>query len=192
MPEVDWAVPTLPGEMVTLRPIEATDADDLWLGVSDPEARRQTGETDERTREEIAEWAATAAELDGRFDWAMCTEGRRMVGEIALERVDLTSRRADLRLLTNPGHRGRGYGREAIMLVLGFAFEAPEAGGLALHRVGLEVLSLNPRAAALYQSLGFVVEGRIREAYLDSERYYDSIRMGMLEDEYTGARASWR
>ncbi|MBZ2195828.1 GNAT family N-acetyltransferase [Occultella gossypii] len=192
MPEVEWAVPTLPGEMVTLRPIEATDADDLWLGVSDPEGRRQTGETTVRTREEVAEWAATAAELEGRFDWAMCTEDRRMVGEIALERVDLTSRRAEVRLLTNPGHRGRGYGREAIMLVLAFAFEASDAGGLGLHRVGLEVLSINPRAAALYQSLGFVVEGRIREAYLDSERYYDSIRMGMLEDEYAGARASWR
>ncbi|WP_235856879.1 GNAT family N-acetyltransferase [Occultella glacieicola] len=178
--------------MVTLRPIGAADAEDLWIGVSDPEGRQQTGGGDGRTREEIAEWAAGAAELEGRYDWAMCTDGGLMVGAIALEDVDPASRRAEIRLLTNPGHRGRGYGREAIMLVLTFAFVGPDGAGLGLHRVGLEVLSINPRAAALYQSLGFVVEGRIRESYLDSGRYYDAILMGVLEDEYAVASAGWR
>ncbi|MBK5250577.1 MAG: GNAT family N-acetyltransferase [Actinomycetales bacterium] len=186
-----WSVPTLPGEMVTLRPIGARDADGLWVGVNDPEGIRLTGTTATFTREQIDEWAARVADREGRFDWAMTADGEEMLGEIVLNEVDLDARSANLRVATLPARRGRGYGREAIMLVLAFAFaDAPE--GLGLHRVSLDVLSINPRAAALYQSLGFIVEGRQRDVHLDGDRYCDAILMAMLEDDFLIARSDWR
>lgn len=181
-----WVPPVLTGEMVSLRAIRAEDADALWEGLTDSEGRRMAGLTQEFSRESVAQWAATAAEREGRFDWATTIDGEAILGRISLERVDLVARSANLRSLTLPGHRGRGYGREAIMLALDFAF-----GDLGLHRVGLEVLSINPRAAALYQSLGFVPEGRRREVLGDGERYADALVMSMLEDEYPTAKASW-
>ncbi|WP_159623529.1 GNAT family N-acetyltransferase [Ruania rhizosphaerae] len=187
--DVNWVPPVLAGEMITLRPIRAEDSDALWDGLGDPEGRRMAGLTQEFTREQVAQWAATAAEREGRFDWATTVDGEAILGRISLERVDPVARSANLRSLTLPGHRGRGYGREAIMLVLDFAFGTDP--GLGLHRVGLEVLSINPRAAALYQSLGFVPEGRRREVLGDGERFADSLVMGMLEDEYPAAKASW-
>ena len=63
--------------------------------------------------------------------------------------------------------------------MLGFAFD-----GLGLHRVELDVLSVNTRALSLYENLGFRVEGRRRDAYRDGERWCDAIDMGLLEDEY--------
>jgi len=86
---------------------------------------------------------------------------------------------ADLRLWMRPGMRGRGYGDEAIGLVLGLAFD-----GLGLHRIGLDVLAINPRARALYEGVGFTVEGRRRDAYRDGAGYCDAIMMGILEDEF--------
>ncbi|UFU02063.1 GNAT family N-acetyltransferase [Ruania suaedae] len=187
--DVSWTPPVLTGEMVTLRAIRAEDADPLHDGLTDPEGRRMAGLTREFSRDEVSRWAAGAAEREGRFDWATTVDGEQMLGRISLEHVDPVARHAEVRSLTLPGHRGRGYGREAIMLVLDFAFGTDP--GLGLHRVGLEVLSINPRAAALYQSLGFVPEGRRREVLADGERFADALVMSMLEDEYPRAKATW-
>lgn len=178
--------PTLTGEMAVLRPIRAEDADPMWEMVSDAEGRRMTGTTEEITREQVDAWCAEVASRPGRIDLAITTsDSDEMLGEIVLNRIDTYSRHANLRLALRPGHRGRGYGSEAISLVLAHAFGAPPAG-LGLHRVSLEVLSINPRARMLYENLGFVVEGRLREHHRDGEFWVDSIVMALLEDDYRG------
>lgn len=191
-----WNVPVLSGEMVQLRPIEARDAEALWISVHDPEGSRLTGTSRIFRRPEIDDWASSVASLPGRFDWALTSpmatpeapaDQLPMIGEITLVDVDEKVRSATLRSSSLPGHRGRGYGREAAMLVLRFAFEE-----LELHRVGLEVLGINPRAAALYSSLGFVTEGRLRDAHLDGERRTDVIMMGMIIDDYHSAQSNWQ
>lgn len=185
--------PALTGEMVRLRPIEARDADRLWESLADPEGMRLTGTTATFTRAQIDEWAATVADRDGRFDWAIVPGAVRdgelvsdeLIGEIVLNEIDPVSRSANLRLQMLPDYRGRGYGREAIEQVLRFAFETPKSdGGPRLHRVGLDVLSINPRAKALYASLGFVEEGRLRDVYRDGDTWADAIVMSVLEDEF--------
>ncbi|MGQ0517411.1 GNAT family N-acetyltransferase, partial [Bacillus sp. D-CC] len=45
--------------------------------------------------------------------------------------------------------RGKGYGREAIHLILKYAFYE-----LNLHRVGLDVISYNKAAIELYKKMG--------------------------------------
>lgn len=176
--------PTLTGEMVVLRPIRADDAAAMWEMVDDAEGRRMTGTTEELTREQVAAWCADVAGRPGRIDLAITTHASdEFLGEIVLNRIDGHSRNANLRLLIRPGHRGRGYGSEAISLVLAHGFAEPP-DGLGLHRISLDVLSINPRARMLYESLGFVVEGRLREAHRDGEFWVDSIVMAVLEDDY--------
>ncbi len=176
--------PTLSGEMVVLRPIRADDAPAMWEMLNDAEGRRMTGTTEEFTREQVDAWCADVAVRPGRIDLAITTHGSdEFLGEIVLNRIDGHSRNANLRLAIRPGHRGRGYGSEAISLVLAHAFGEPP-DGLGLHRVGLDVLSINPRARMLYESLGFVVEGRLREHHRDGDFWVDSIVMAVLEDDY--------
>ena len=184
--------PTLDGEMVSLRPVGFQDAAAIWALRNDPEVRRLTGTVGDVSLEQAEDWAGTVAGLDGRHDWAITVGGSdEMLGEAVLDGIDPAARAASLRTTLRPGHRGRGYTREATMLVTGFAFgAAPE--GLGLHRVGLEVLGIDQRAFALYESLGFVTEGRLRDTHVDGGRYYDTIVMGMLEEEYAQARQAWR
>ena len=185
--------PTLRGEMVTLRAIAADDAEASWSLNTDPESRRMSGTTAQVTRAEVDDWCATVDDLEGRFDWAITVGDRpEMVGEVVLEEIDPALRATSVRIRLGPGHRGRGYAREATMLAGRFAFSAVPEGGLGLHRVALEVLSINPRAFALYESLGFVTEGRLRDAHLDGPRRCDKILMSMLEDEYLHASPAWR
>lgn len=76
-------------------------------------------------------------------------------------------------------NRGRGYGREAMQLLLEFAFLE-----LNLHRVGLNFIAYNEKAEALYQSCGFVREGRVREYVHRDGEYYDLVYMGILHSEW--------
>lgn len=195
--------PVLHGEMVRLRPLAARDADRMWESLQDPEGMRLTGTTATFTRAEVQEWTATVADRPGRYDWAITPgavrDGRpvsdELIGEIVLNEIDAGARSANLRLQMLPDYRGRGYGREAILEVLRFAFDgADDADGTAhagprLHRVALDVLSINPRARALYASLGFREEGRLREAHPDGDGWADVVVMSILEDEFRSLAA---
>jgi RimJ/RimL family protein N-acetyltransferase len=189
--------PVLHGEMVRLRPIEPRDADRLWESLQDPEGMRLTGTTAAFTREQVDEWAATVGGRTGRYDWAITPGAVRdgqqvsdeLIGEIVLNQIDEHAGSANLRLQMLPDYRGRGYGREAIIEVLRFAFDGAGgdtdgAAGPGLHRVSLDVLSINPRARALYGSLGFREEGVLRDVYRDGDGWADSIVMSILEDEF--------
>ena len=172
--------PTLQGEMITLRPIRPDDAEAMWEMLADPEGNRLTGTTRTFTREEIDAWCAGRVSAAGRYDFAVTANGDDSFrGEIVLNEVDEVVRSANLRLSMGPTYRGRGYGTEGIQLILGFAFD-----GIGLHRVELDVLSINARAKSLYENLGFRVEGRKRDAYRDGDGFCDAIIMAMLEDEY--------
>ncbi len=179
--------PVLRGELVVLRPIGPQDVDAMWEMLNDPEGRRLTGTTREYTYEETQAWCASLAERDGRVDWAVTHETDEYLGEIALLDIDLTHANARLQMSLRPGQRGRGFGSEAIALVLAHAF-SPAPVGLGLHRVHLDVLSINPRARILYESLGFVEEGRARETHRDGDFWADSIVMAVLEDDYRAAQ----
>jgi RimJ/RimL family protein N-acetyltransferase len=67
---------------------------------------------------------------------------------------------------------------------------------LRAHRIWLDVKQLNTRALALYQSEGFVEEGRLRESVrvtINGADGYDSlIVMSMLDREYAARVALGR
>jgi RimJ/RimL family protein N-acetyltransferase len=73
----------------------------------------------------------------------------------------------------------RGFGTEALRLLLRYAFD-----DLALHRVDLRVIAYNVRAMRCYEKCGFVREGVERECALVDGVWHDDVMMGILEDEY--------
>ena len=77
--------------------------------------------------------------------------------------------------------RGKGYGSQALRLVLKHAFEELEA-----HRVWLDVKDYNQRAKKLYEAHGFVVERVLRECLKTEEGYKSLIIMSVLRQNYTG------
>ncbi len=79
----------------------------------------------------------------------------------------------------NREHWGKGYGGEALRLLLDYAF-----GELNLHRVQLTVFAYNERAIALYEKLGFVREGVYREFLLRDGVRYDMYLYGLLRREW--------
>lgn len=74
---------------------------------------------------------------------------------------------------------GKGYGTEAMNLILGVAFLE-----LNLHRVNLSTFSYNPRAIRSYEKVGFVHEGAARGGMRRYGERADLIYMGILRDEW--------
>lgn len=79
---------------------------------------------------------------------------------------------------------GRGYGTDALRVVLRFAFTE-----LNLHRVSLGVFEYNPRALKAYTKAGFVVEGRTRQDTRRAGGRWDSLWMGILRRDWEAGQA---
>lgn len=79
--------------------------------------------------------------------------------------------------------QGHGYGPEAINWGLDWAFKF---GGL--HRVGLTCYSFNDRGQKVYERLGFVKEGILREKIYFDRVWHDEIHYGMLESDWEKLR----
>ena len=74
----------------------------------------------------------------------------------------------------------RGLGRKILTELIHMAFEEFNA-----HRLFLDVFDDNARARHLYESLGFVYEGALREAALRDGRFCNLRLMSLLRREYT-------
>jgi RimJ/RimL family protein N-acetyltransferase len=101
------------------------------------------------------------------------------IGYVKLSPTVLPHRNSMMGIQLVPAEQGKGYGAEAVKWALDWAFQT--AG---LHRVSIGCFSFNEGARRLYERLGFVVEGRTREAAWKNGGWHDLIEMGMLEGEW--------
>jgi RimJ/RimL family protein N-acetyltransferase len=101
-------------------------------------------------------------------------------GAIGLMHLDQRNRSAEAGIVIGrPEDWGRGLGTEAMQLLLRHAFEE-----LNLHRVSLRVYAFNERGIKSYTKLGFVEEGRLREAVFRHGAWHDVHLMAILQHEY--------
>ncbi|MEQ7054234.1 GNAT family protein [Paenibacillaceae sp. P-4] len=82
-------------------------------------------------------------------------------------------------VIYNPQYWNGGYGTEALRLWIDHLFAE-----LPLVRIGLTTWSGNERMIRVAEKLGMTCEGRLRKCRLYNGLYYDSIRMGMLREEW--------
>lgn len=76
-------------------------------------------------------------------------------------------------------NRGKGYGEEALRLILKWAFDEMKA-----ERVTLDYFVGNEIAANLYEKVGFKKEGVMRHGGKKNGKYVDMCLMSMLKEEY--------
>ena len=174
----------LKGERVTLRAVERDDLKrlhelernvDLMLlggGEWEPQplaAREQR--YDKHASDEDKAWFVI--EVDGTI-----------IGDINLHNRDRRSRVSAFGIvISDPAYLGQGYGREAIALMLDWAFRIQN-----YERIWLDTWATNQRAIRCYQSLGFVEEGRQRRHIFVNGEYVDAVLMGLLRSEWQARR----
>lgn len=109
-------------------------------------------------------------------------EDDKLIGTIGLEQYDFINRTATLGIfIGDKDYRSKGYGAEAINLILDYGFNY-----LNLNNIKLNLMSFNERALKCYQKCGFKEYGRRRECKFINGKYYDSIEMDILASEFEG------
>jgi RimJ/RimL family protein N-acetyltransferase len=109
-------------------------------------------------------------------------DGDRMIGAIALADVQWVHRTAMFGIGIGIGereYRGKGYGSDAIRLILRYAFEE-----LNLYRVWTHTISFNQAAMRCFERAGFKKEGVGRGVIEREGRRFDLVYYGMLRDEW--------
>ena len=108
-------------------------------------------------------------------------EDNRLLGDINLDVVsDWIGRNAFVGLgIGNREDWGKGYGTDAMKIILRFAFTE-----INLRRVTLTVFEYNPRAIRSYEKAGFHHEGRLRGVLLRDGKRWDMLYMGILRDDW--------
>ena len=173
----------LEGVLVNLRAQEASDAKRLHRWINDRDVTLYLGARYEASLafEEgfMAERAGTPHSF-AAANFAIETKDGVHIGFCGLHRGRPEERTADLGIMIgDKDYHERGFGTDAMLAIVRFAFEQ-----MNLHRVSLGVFEFNQRALAVYARVGFVEEGRERHGYFQDGRYWDVVRMSVLEDEW--------
>lgn len=107
-------------------------------------------------------------------------ETDELLGNAGLMNIDWIDRKAEVGLfLGDPERLGKGYGSDALSLLLDFGFHI-----LNLHNIYLKVYEYNRIARRCYEKVGFREAGRLRESKRIGGKVYDEIYMDILAGEF--------
>jgi RimJ/RimL family protein N-acetyltransferase len=181
-----WFPDHIDGDLVVLRRHTRDNLRSFLRWYQDPEIARLTRYQDGPMRADEIERFFTLRAL-GPESLAMAIHVRadnRLVGSCAFSQMDGDNGSALFHItIGEPDAWNRGFGSEATRLMVDHAF-----GSLGLHRVALSVFAFNERAIRAYDRVGFVVEGRSREAIWRDGQWWDEIHMSVLEPDWRAAR----
>ena len=168
------------GDKVYLSPISTEDTDICMKWVNDPEMAYFTGFHPQiislSKEKEVVESLAKGGDTFS----IVTQEGDKVIGNCSFFNINETSRTAEIGIIIGEeDYRSKGFGSEALRLLLKFGFENRN-----YHNICLHVFSFNKRAMACYEKAGFKQQGLRRECVIRGNKKYDMIYMDILSDEY--------
>ena len=172
----------LEGVKIYLRPLVEEDLSGEYLKwINDAKNDEFTEHAQFPHRKKDLEQYAQSKWNDSSCVWLAIIEieSNRHIGNVEICNIDLVHRKCEFKILIDKSFQGKGCGKEATRLILRYAFKT-----LNLHRVYLGVHENNKKAINLYQKMGFVEEGILRESFLRDGVWKNSIVMGMLSNEF--------
>lgn len=172
------------GEVV-LRPVLEKDLPFVTAWINDPEVTQYLAAHMPMMEAEERRWfenlpsrkphdIVVAIEVDGVF-----------IGTMGLHGIDFKHRRATTgALIGNKAYWGKGYGSEAKMLLLDYAFNE-----LGLHKICSSVIAFNERSIRYSLKCGYQEEARLRSHHFAKGKYWDEVRLAVFQKDW---KPLWR
>ena len=176
------------GGRISLRPLTGADAAAFVPWVNDPEVTRTLAigarVMDVRAEEVFIE--KTNASAHAVLFGIVVRETGRLIGSTGLDQLDFRNQSASFSIMIGEKSAwGKGYGTEATALVVQYAF-----GELHLNRVQLQVFEYNLRGIRVYEKVGFRREGVLRQEHVYDGRFWDTVVMAILREEWEKMNSS--
>lgn len=171
------------GDRICFRPIELEDEALLRKWVNDPRVWSTLGFRQPINAVREREWIESFGQSADDYVFGVVVKAEeRLIGTCGLHRINWPARCATYGLMIGDvDSHGRGYGTEATLLALRFAFEE-----LNLHRVELCVYDHNTAGIRVYEKAGFELEGRLRQRMWRHGAWHDELRYAVLREEWRG------
>ena len=99
------------------------------------------------------------------------------IGFVKLYNINYTHKNCALGIVIGESEeQSKGYGKEAMELIIEYAFNT-----LNLNKITVEVVENNYKALSLYERLGFIEEGRMKQQYYMGAEYLDILIMSIFK-----------
>ena len=168
------------GEKIILRQQREEDAEFFAYWFNQPLIMFQCGFTEPTDKETELRYITEYHRSDDSVWFTITDINGSVIGETGLLRMFPAWHCTDLTIIIpDPEKHNKGYGTEAIRLMLDMAFN--EYG---MNRVSIGVVGLNTDALEFYKKVGFRQEGMQEQGYYYDGEYSDFIMMRILRSEW--------
>lgn len=169
------------GNKLLLRAIEEEDLRQLHVWANDPEIWRNLGGWHMPSNfDSMLQWFANLKNDKVNQRWAVTLKDTgQLIGTANLVTIDWKNNNAFHGVMFGKEFRGQGYGKDAVMAVMRYAFDE-----LNLNRIDTDIIEHNVASLKLYESCGWKQEGRMRQWHYREGRYWDKFVMGVLREDY--------
>ncbi len=171
------------GRIVTLRAIEEEDLPLLHRWANDPVTQDGIGELHFPSSMDFhRSWFANLKTDARNQRFVVDAPQAGPIGLSTIVNIDWRNRHAWHGLtIGEPGHRGRGYGVDAILATMRYAFDE-----LGLQRLDGSMIAYNVASLRTYcgPKVGWTEEGRKRDYFFRKGRFWDQVIVGITRDEY--------
>jgi RimJ/RimL family protein N-acetyltransferase len=168
-------------EKVSLRPLETSDIATLYVWDSDIELSVLGGWVRQQSHSAFVRlWEQRISEPKSDMDWFGIAHLGNLAGYIQLALIDHTERRAAVGIVVGEKALwGKGIGATALRLLCDYAFAVRN-----LDRVYAEVYTYNTRSMRMFERVGFVREGTLRQHEYHNGARQDMHSYGLLKPEF--------
>jgi RimJ/RimL family protein N-acetyltransferase len=169
------------GRRINLRAREEEDTPAFHRWFNDPEVTRFVGNGfPALSMEQQRAFIQKLANDPGRRPYSIILKDGSLIGNCEMHDFNWTARSCVIGIVIGEKeYWGKGYGSEAVDLMLRIAFD-----GLNLHKVALTVAAFNERGIRAYRKVGFKEEGRLRDDRFVDGQFHDTLVMSVLEAEW--------
>lgn len=121
------------------------------------------------------EWFANYEKAKNKKFFTIC-DNSKPIGFMGLSNISKPNKNADLFIaIGEDDYRGKGIGKIAIEWIINYGFKK-----LKLHKINLGVIKDNRHAVELYQSLGFVIEGEMKDEVFYKGKFRNFLSMAIF------------
>ena len=184
----DWrkALPTMVGNMVTLRELRVSDAPSLFAMLTTEEVSRfiSPPPTSVEGFERFIAWTLRMRDLGSYACFAVTVgDSDTAIGIFQLRELEPGFATAEWGFAIGSAFWGTGVFADSAELLVRFAFET-----VGVHRLEARAAVKNGRGNGALRKMGAVQEGVLRRSFLKNGEYHDQVLWSILDEDWAGAQ----
>lgn len=168
-------------ERIFLRKVTEQDVETYHQWRNDTDVMKNTSpELDIFTLAESEEFIRNISKSSNSKSYIISLKERdKSIGMVSLINIDYKNQNAECIIdIGEKDYWGNGFGQETMQLLINYSFLE-----MNLHKVYLRVFSFNERAIKLYERIGFVKEGELKEQLFRNGKWHGIISMAIFQED---------